>query len=79
MKVMGHQDFKTALRYQHPELDIVRAALNGTQGGIAPEASTIAFSLKPVMPCRASSQISALRTEVSETRVESGLSTHVLL
>lgn len=40
MKVMGHQDFKTAMRYQHPEVDIVRAALNGSQGGTAPEAST---------------------------------------
>jgi integrase len=40
MKVMGHQDFKTAMRYQHPEVDIVRAALNGSQGGTAPKAST---------------------------------------
>jgi integrase len=28
MKVMGHRDFKTAMRYQHPEVDVVRAALN---------------------------------------------------
>lgn len=28
MKVMGHSDFKTAMRYQHPEVEIVRAALN---------------------------------------------------
>ena len=33
MKVMGHRDVKTAMRYQHPEIDIVRAALN--QGGSA--------------------------------------------
>jgi len=32
MKVMGHRDVKTAMRYQHPELDIVRVALNGNQG-----------------------------------------------
>ncbi len=32
MKVMGHRDLKTALRYQHPELDIVRAALNQQPG-----------------------------------------------
>ncbi len=32
MKVMGHRDVKTAMRYQHPEVDIVRAALNGSQG-----------------------------------------------
>ena len=31
MKVMGHRDFKTAMRYQHPEVDIVRAALNQNQ------------------------------------------------
>jgi hypothetical protein len=31
MKVMGHRDFKTAMRYQHPEVDIVRAALNSSQ------------------------------------------------
>jgi site-specific recombinase XerD len=33
MKVMGHRDVKTAMKYQHPEIDIVRAALN--QGGSA--------------------------------------------
>jgi integrase len=33
MKTMGHRDVKTAMQYQHPELDIVRAALNGS--GIA--------------------------------------------
>ena len=31
MKV-GHRDVKTAMRYQHPEVDIVRAALNPPQG-----------------------------------------------
>lgn len=35
MKVMGHKDVKTAMRYQHPEVDIVRAALNSNQGGVA--------------------------------------------
>ena len=35
MKVMGHKDVKTAMRYQHPEIDIVRAALNANQGGEA--------------------------------------------
>lgn len=33
MKVMGHKDVKTAMKYQHPEIDIVRAAL--TQSGVA--------------------------------------------
>lgn len=28
MKVMGHRDVKTAMKYQHPEIDIVREALN---------------------------------------------------
>jgi integrase len=28
---MGHKDVRTAMRYQHPELDIVRDALNATQ------------------------------------------------
>ena len=37
MKVMGHKDVKTAMKYQHPEIDIVRAALN--QGGSAGRAS----------------------------------------
>ena len=37
MKVMGHRDVKTAMKYQHPEIDIVRAALNQ---GTASEAST---------------------------------------
>jgi hypothetical protein len=35
MKVMGHKDVKTAMKYQHPEIDIVRAALN--QGGAVAE------------------------------------------
>jgi hypothetical protein len=25
---MGHRDVKTAMRYQHPELEVVRAALD---------------------------------------------------
>jgi site-specific recombinase XerC len=28
MKTMGHRDVRAALQYQHPELEIVRAALN---------------------------------------------------
>lgn len=31
MNVMGHKDVKTAHKYQHPELDIIRAALNQAQ------------------------------------------------
>ena len=37
MKVMGHKDVKTAMKYQHPEIEIVRAALN--QSGVGLEAS----------------------------------------
>ena len=28
MKTMGHHDVKTAMHYQHPELEVVRAALD---------------------------------------------------
>jgi hypothetical protein len=28
MRTMGHKDVKTAMQYQHPELEIVRRALN---------------------------------------------------
>lgn len=36
MKTMGHRDVKTAMHYQHPELEIVRAALDyGTVADIA--------------------------------------------
>jgi len=28
MKTMGHRDVKTAMHYQHPEQEIVRAALD---------------------------------------------------
>jgi site-specific recombinase XerC len=28
MRAMGHKDVKTAMQYQHPELEIVRAALD---------------------------------------------------
>ena len=31
MKVMGHKNVRTAMRYQHPELDIVRDALNASE------------------------------------------------
>ena len=40
MTVMGHRDFKTAMRYQHPEVDIVRAALNQSQTGSLPPAKS---------------------------------------
>lgn len=39
MKVMGHRDFKTAMRYQHPEVDIVRAALTQTPECSVPQTS----------------------------------------
>jgi hypothetical protein len=28
MRTMGHRNVKTAMQYQHPELEIVRAALD---------------------------------------------------
>jgi len=33
MRTMGHKDVKTAMQYQHPELEIVRAALDHDRGG----------------------------------------------
>ena len=36
MQAMGHVDVKTAMKYQHPELDIVRSALNDTEPGAPP-------------------------------------------
>jgi len=38
MKVMGHRDVKIAMKYQHPEVDIVRAPLNPPQGLSGPKA-----------------------------------------
>ena len=38
MKTMGHKDVKTAMQYQHPELEIVRAALNQTGSAMKPGA-----------------------------------------
>jgi integrase len=32
MKTMGHRDVRAAMQYQHPELEIVRAALNRANG-----------------------------------------------
>ena len=34
MQTMEHVDVKTAMKYQHPELDIVRSALNDTEPGV---------------------------------------------
>jgi integrase len=36
MKTMGHRDVKTAMRYQHPEIEIVRTALNQETVGVLP-------------------------------------------
>jgi len=36
MQTMGHVDVKTAMKYQHPGLDIVRLALNDTQPSVPP-------------------------------------------
>jgi len=36
MEAMGHVDVKTAMKYQHPELDIVRSALNDTNKMVPP-------------------------------------------
>ena len=30
MRTMGHKDVRAAMQYQHPDLEIVRAALNRT-------------------------------------------------
>ena len=38
MKTMGHRDVKTAMHYQHPELEIVRAALDYDPGAESIEA-----------------------------------------
>jgi hypothetical protein len=35
MKTMGHKDMKTAMRYQHPEIEIVRTALTQGTGSAA--------------------------------------------
>jgi site-specific recombinase XerD len=32
MNTMGHVDPKTAMKYQHPELELVRKALNEAEG-----------------------------------------------
>ena len=32
MKTMGHRDVRTAMQYQHPELEMVRIALNRANG-----------------------------------------------
>jgi hypothetical protein len=32
LKTMGHKDVKTAMRYQHPEIEIVPTALNQGTG-----------------------------------------------
>lgn len=37
MKTMGHKDVKTAMQYQHPELDLVRTALNRSGSANATE------------------------------------------
>jgi len=38
MKTMGHRDVKNAMQYQHPELEIVRQALNHNN---SPEKQTV--------------------------------------
>jgi site-specific recombinase XerD len=36
METMGHVDVKTAMKYQHPELEIVRSALNDMNNAVMP-------------------------------------------
>lgn len=36
MQTMGHVDVKTAMKYQHPELEIVRSALNDMNNAVMP-------------------------------------------
>jgi len=31
METMGHRSFQSAMKYQHPDLEVVPAALNGTK------------------------------------------------
>jgi len=35
MRTMGHKDVRAAMQYQHPDLEIVRAALNRRNGSSA--------------------------------------------
>jgi len=46
MKTIGHRDVKTAMHYQHPELEIVRAALDYRAPTDTPETSDA-----PESPC----------------------------
>ena len=43
MQTMGQKDVKTAMKYQHPELDIVRTALNETAPGTPQAGSSPIF------------------------------------
>src|SRR5437764_8345135 len=45
MKTMGHRDVKTAMHYQHPELEVVRAALDYDGGAAADRRMGLFFSL----------------------------------
>lgn len=52
MKTMGHRDVKTAMHYQHPELEIVRAALDhvmpiDTEAKVAAESLCGTFCVPP--------------------------------
>jgi len=38
MRTMGHRDVRAAMQYQHPDLEIVRSALNRTNGSCLPMA-----------------------------------------
>jgi integrase len=48
MQVVGHVDVKTAMKYQHPETDVARAALNRTapewHGELAGQAAMAHFT-----------------------------------
>ena len=46
MQVMGHSDVATAVRYQHPGIELVRSAINGRNNAFekSTAGSTAAFS-----------------------------------
>ena len=50
MKTMGHKDVRTAMQYQHPELEIVRTALNRANGSALPRIQSPGVHLAVRLP-----------------------------
>ena len=66
---MGHRDVKTAMRYQHPELEVVRAALDYGTASETAEMRPVRQRDAPVIQYQSTNAGHRLRSRIQAFRV----------